>query len=122
MHCHKYTCKMSNEPIVNPGLKFISEIQHATSSLNHHGYIEDRDPKGNTIHLIIITTVCSIGLVENACALVVIFNSSMIRITSGVYLCFIALFDNFVLAFHLMVTYSNLIHSSDFLCKSMISV
>ncbi len=69
------------------------------------------------IQTIALITICSIGLGANSCALLVLLKSSIIKSTTGIYLSFLAVFDNLVLVTQLVYSFSHVVHLSNFACK-----
>ncbi len=69
------------------------------------------------IQTVALIAICSIGLGANSCALFVLFKSSIIKSTTGIYLSFLAVFDSLVLVTQLVFSFSNIINLSNFACK-----
>ncbi len=71
------------------------------------------------IQTAIVITICSLGLPANTCALLVILKSSIINISTGVYLAFLSISDSLVLLSQLLYMYTDFYHSNTWACKSL---
>ena len=74
-----------------------------------------------TVNVIFIL-ICIIGLMGNSCALLVITKSSIIQITTGVYLAFISVFDNLAIASNLVYRYSTVVNQGSASCKATVAL
>ncbi len=94
------------------------------SSANN-GFIQEKnagisESPGNTIiqiKTIIVIAICTLGLAANSCAFIVVVKSNIIKISTGVYLAFLAVFDNLSLFMYLLRTFSDLHTLSSLACK-----
>ncbi len=91
--------------------------------LTNNGLTEEKhrgDAKllvNTTIQSVILITICTIGLVANSCAFLVIVKSNIIKVSTGIYLAFLSVFDNLTLVIHLLETFLNVSKISSFACK-----
>ncbi len=70
-----------------------------------------------TVNTAILIIICTIGLGSNSLAFVVILKSSIIKVSTGVFLAFLAILDNLCLILNLIRTFLNINHLNYFSCK-----
>ena len=97
---------------------------HTTEETVHSTPVDDTQEKqssdlhGNlTVHAVFVIIICSVGLLANSCAFLVLVKSSIIKTTTGVYLSCLALTDNFALVFNLIYKFTDIVLFHNALCK-----
>ena len=96
-----------NEITTFPGIENIQDIQREDKNI----------PTDTIIQTVVVITICGIGLGANSCALLVLLKSSIIKSSTGIYLAFLAVYDNLFLVAHLIYSYSYLFRLSQLTCK-----
>ncbi len=74
-------------------------------------------PDHTIIQVIIILTICSTGLLLNTCQFVVVLRSSILKVSTGIHLAFLSIYDNLVLITHLLYIFSHIFPLNNLICK-----